>query len=408
MNARRIVANQLGHGKRRAPARGCREFLFFRAECGFPSSGRTRSWCGPRRTGTSSSCKIVSSPRVAIIVRSIGHPHLARAIASLRAQTHANLATILVIANPAFAPEPTLAGAGVEVIPTDIWLPRPLAANRGLDAARAGFIGFLDEDDWLAPDHVTTLVAALDANPGYALAYSDTVIAGEPPAIMSRGYWKQRFQDFPVFTINAALFASSLVASGCRFDPDLDLVEDWDFWLQCAEKTDFLHVGAATANYDPASGTSGTGHADNRDPTKSRQDKAMLGHKWLTRYRAIDAASAQALRVADERIAASAYEAGRDGLLAALRIDPGNPMLLNRLAACLRRVGDPRTALAAMRRACDVDRRASELWVQLALLNHECGDRAEAARVLAYARSLAMDATGEARLAAAAMAMEHS
>ena len=104
----------------------------------------------------------------------------------------------------------------------------------------------------------------------------------------------------------------------------------------------------------------------------------MLGHKWLTRYRAIDATSAQALRVADERIAASAYEAGRDGLLAALRIDPGNPMLLNRLAACLRPVGDPRTALAAMRRACDVDRRASELWVQLALLNHECGDRAEA------------------------------
>jgi hypothetical protein len=24
-------------------------------------------------------------------------------------------------------------------------------------------------------------------------------------------------------------------ASGCRFDPDLDLVEDWDFWLQCVE-----------------------------------------------------------------------------------------------------------------------------------------------------------------------------
>ena len=90
---------------------------------------------------------------------------------------------------------------------------------------------------------------------------------------------------------------------------------------------------------------------------KAGRTRRCCGHKWLARYRAIDAASAQALRVADERIAASAYEAGRDGLLAALRIDPGNPMLLNRLAACLRQVGDPRTALAAMRRACDVDRR---------------------------------------------------
>ena len=350
----------------------------------------------------------MSSPSVAIIVRTIGHPHLARALASLRMQTHADLAVILVIANPAFAPDLSLIGAGVHAIPTDTWLPRPLAANRGLDAADAAFIGFLDEDDWLAPDHVAALVAALNADPGYALAYSDTVIAGERPAVMSRGYWKLRLQDFPVFTIHAALFASSLVTSGCRFDPDLDLVEDWDFWLQCAEKTDFLHVGVATAHYDPASGSSGTGHAGNRDAMKSRQDKAMLGHKWLARYRALDAASAKALRLADERIAAGAHEHGREVLLTALRVDPGNPMLLNRLALCLRRLGDLRSALAAMRRACDVDRKTPDLWLQRVLLSHECGERAEAARSLAYARTLAMDAGLEARLAAAAVAIDAS
>jgi hypothetical protein len=348
----------------------------------------------------------VSSQSVAIIVRTIGHPHLARAIASLRAQTHASLAVILVIANPAFTPAPALVDGGVRVIPTDVWLPRPLAANRGLDAARADLIGFLDEDDWLAPGHVAALVAALAAHPGYALTYSDTVIAGAAPVVMSRGYWKLRFQDFPVFTINAALFASHLAASGCRFDPDLDLVEDWDFWLQCAERTDFLHVRGATAHYDPASGTSGTGHADNRDPMKSRHDKALLGRKWVARYQAIDAASATALRLANERIAAGAHDAGRELLLTALGVDPGNPLLLNRLALCLRHLGDPRTALAAMRRACDVDRRTSELWLQLALLCHECGERIEAAQALEHARTLPMDAAVEARLAAAAATIE--
>jgi hypothetical protein len=40
------------------------------------------------------------------------------------------------------------------------------------------------------PGHVAALDAALNADPGYTLAYSDTVIAGERPAVMSRGYRK--------------------------------------------------------------------------------------------------------------------------------------------------------------------------------------------------------------------------
>ena len=102
---------------------------------------------------------------VAIIVRTIGHRHLTRAIASLLAQTHANLEIMLVVARPECDTKPSLLDPRVRVINTAVSLPRALAANRGLEATHADLIGFLDEDDWLAPAHVETLVAALTALP---------------------------------------------------------------------------------------------------------------------------------------------------------------------------------------------------------------------------------------------------
>jgi tetratricopeptide (TPR) repeat protein len=344
----------------------------------------------------------MTAASVTIVVRTMGRPQLARAIASLRAQTHPALEVVLVIANPAFVPDASLVAPPVRALAFGVPLSRPLAANRGLAAAATDYVGLLDEDDWLEPVHVASLVAALAANPGYALAYSDTVIAGQPPAVMSRGYWKLRFQDYPVFTINAALFSRQLLAAGCRFDAGLDLVEDWDFWLQCAQITDFLHVPVATACYDPASGTSGTGRDANRDDSRSGPAKALLREKWEQRYRAIEAAGAKALEHAGALIEAGEIDGARDRLLAALHVDPGNPMLLNRLARCMLRRGESRIALAALRRACDVDRRSLELRLQLALLEHACGERDAATRSLDAARALATDAAGAARLASAA------
>lgn len=342
---------------------------------------------------------------VAIIVRTIGHRHLTRAIASLLAQTHANLEIMLVVARPECDTKPSLLDPRVRVINTAVSLPRALAANRGLEATHADLIGFLDEDDWLAPAHVETLVAALTANPGYSLAYADTVIVAEPPVVMSRGYWKQRFQDFPVFTINAALFARSILSAGCRFDEGFDLLEDWDFWLQCAQLTDFLHVRATTAFYDPASGTSGTGRDANLDQSKSGPDKTRLQRKWLARYRALDAASGDLLRQSDALIGRNDIAAARAVLVQALAIDPGNPMLLNRLALCLHRLADTGNALAALRRACDVDRGSLDLYLQLAMLEQSCGERDAARETLEHARALATDADARSRVAALAETM---
>ena len=350
----------------------------------------------------------MGQPSATIIVRTVGHARLEQAILSLHRQTHDNLRIVLVLANPDFRPDPSLLDGRIDVVTTDRWLPRPQAANRGLDVARADFIGFLDEDDWLAPNHVATLVSALAGKTGCALAYSDTVIVGEPSEVMSRGYWKRRFAKYPVFTIHAALFASSLVAQGCRFDPHLDLMEDWDFWLQCAEKTDFLHVREATAYYDPTTGTSGTGRITNLDYWSSDIAKIQLRSKWIEKYRAIETASREALVEAEALIASKDLERARVLLLGALRVDPGNPSLLNRLSLCLHGLGDPSLALKALRRACDVDRGSFKLWLQTALLEHACGKQRAATRTLQVAKNLATSAGAKAKLAAATQLIEGS
>src|SRR5688572_6208630 len=97
-----------------------------------------------------------SPPLVSIIVRTMGRPEASRALASIAAQSHRPIETVLVDA----------ASRG---------LARAAAANAGLASARGEWIGFLDEDDELEPDHVARLLAAALVS-GAPVAYSQTRI----------------------------------------------------------------------------------------------------------------------------------------------------------------------------------------------------------------------------------------
>ncbi|MCB0038186.1 MAG: glycosyltransferase [Caldilinea sp.] len=160
---------------------------------------------------------------------------------------------------------------------------RAAAANVGLDAARGEYLIFLDDDDLFKPDHIAALVGALRAAPDKLLAYTGTLQVGHGRSeVWSLPFDRVRLQTFGLFAIHAALFSRRLLEHGCRFDETLQAHEDWDFWLQAAEKTDFIHVNQVSAIYRHL-GSSGVS-AFNFDPVRAEAQRAQLMRKWTGRW----------------------------------------------------------------------------------------------------------------------------
>jgi hypothetical protein len=140
------------------------------------------------------------------------------------------------------------------LVETDVALQRSAAANKAWALAQGTYALFLDDDDWIAPHHVSTLVDALRNAPGFDVAYSRTqVVEPDQPAsddvVMGLPFDGLRLLAGNWMPLHSVLFSLRLRDLGCRFDEKLALYEDWDFWLQAAQHSDFLYVPVVSAFY---------------------------------------------------------------------------------------------------------------------------------------------------------------
>ncbi len=230
-----------------------------------------------------------STPLVSVLVRTCDRPVLLlEAVNSIALQSYRPLEVVVVNdggSNSAAALQQLCADKNL----TLRWLQcdghgRSAAANTALAAASGEYCLFLDDDDWIDPAHISGLLAALQQQPAMLVAYSDVRTVHEDGNVNETAFnfpydaLRLRIENY--IPIHAALFSRSVLSKGCRFNTALDRFEDWDFWLQVSQYTDFQHVPVCTANYRIAS-ASGFG-------TKTAEELGQLRvafyRLWLPRF----------------------------------------------------------------------------------------------------------------------------
>jgi len=208
---------------------------------------------------------------VSVLIRTMGRPTLGAAIESVRAQRFTDWEIVVLNAGgqPIEGLAQLLAGVRHRVLEPGGRVDRADAANLLLEAAAGAYALFLDDDDWLWPDHLEKLAAALQAQPSLVAAYSDVVALADVRTPQQHAVHTFQSEFDPValqlqnyLPIHAVMFRLEHVqfAPASRFDPSMSLFEDWDFWLQLAAKGPFQRVPGVSAVY-AFQEEEGSGHA---------------------------------------------------------------------------------------------------------------------------------------------------
>jgi glycosyltransferase involved in cell wall biosynthesis len=192
--------------------------------------------------------------RIAIIMPAYNVAgYIAAAIRSVLAQTHRDW-TLLIIDDG--STDATAAVAGGFADPRIRLLRQAnagvsAARNRGLAECDGAAVMFLDADDWLAPDALARLAAALAAHPGAIAAHGAHCFVTEDASgvvarktgpfaegdILERLLVQNQFANGGHVLIRAAA-----VARAGGFRTDLSYGEDWDFWCRLAAFGHFVAV----------------------------------------------------------------------------------------------------------------------------------------------------------------------
>ena len=175
-------------------------------------------------------------PLVSVIVRSMGRPELRLALESIARQDYPNIEVILVDATggshpalPAIAWQP---GHSIRIVGGQRCLPRPQAANEGLQAVNGEWFCFLDDDDTYDFDFLSAMLSASQAHPEVLLVYGRTRVFdknGKVEKLFGSPFNRALMYFGPLFYWQAAIIRRKVIELGCRFDETLEICEDRDF-----------------------------------------------------------------------------------------------------------------------------------------------------------------------------------
>lgn len=140
--------------------------------------------------------------------------------------------------------------------------------NRALERGRGRYVCYLDDDDAWYPNHIETLVTALESRPQFGLAYSDLYKAhcrylpdGRRLVLAKNVEISRDFDRMMMLQFNHALHVSvmhrrDLLETAGGYNDQLRVLIDWDLTRRLCFYTDFLHVPVVTGQYYAAVGQS--------------------------------------------------------------------------------------------------------------------------------------------------------
>ncbi|MFZ1318676.1 MAG: glycosyltransferase, partial [Candidatus Nitrotoga sp.] len=226
-------------------------------------------------------------PLVSVIVRSMGRPELRVALESISRQDYPNVEVIVVDATGGNHPTlPAIAwqtGHSIRIVGGHRQLPRPQAANEGLQAVHGEWFCFLDDDDTYDFDFLSAMLNASREHPETLLVYGKARMLdanGNVTKLFGSPFNRAMMYYGPLFYWQAAIIRRKVIELGCCFDETFEICEDRDFLHQIAEHCDFAFVPVVGFNYRPDLGTSGTGPGANRDRPRILRSENLLRAKW--------------------------------------------------------------------------------------------------------------------------------
>lgn len=222
-----------------------------------------------------------------------GARYLAQAIESVRAQTFEEWELVLwddgsTDDTPAIARSCAVNEPRIRLFSGES-LGRRRALVEAHRQARGAYLGWLDADDWLAPEALARTHAVV-ARSGCDMVYTDHVLVGpngerRRASLRSRIPYSARGLLLDFMTFHFRLFSREIFERAGGIDPDLEIAIDYDLCLRISEHARIRHLAEPLYFY--------------------RQHDLQLS----SRYRARQiAASATAIRAALRRRGMSTYE----------------------------------------------------------------------------------------------------
>ena len=185
----------------------------------------------------------MSPPLVSVVVPTTGRARLlARAVESALGQRDVELEVIVVADAPAETGERIEgllphADDRVRVIAPGSLGSVAAARNHGIAAARGGWIAFLDDDDFWAPDKLARQLAEAERS-GADFVYTATIVVDEDlrpirireapdPGSLGRALLHTNAIGSP-----SSVLVRARLLDGAGFDERFSILADWDLWLR--------------------------------------------------------------------------------------------------------------------------------------------------------------------------------